>query len=63
MIDGKPLTGAAKAGLNFVGDKQRAIGLRPVGQTLEEARGRDDEATFTLNGLDEYGGQVVHAHQ
>ncbi|GFJ91492.1 hypothetical protein Prum_051340 [Phytohabitans rumicis] len=57
----EPCSGAAEAGLDFVGDEHGAGLSGPVGQGGEKTFGGYDEAAFALDGFDQDGGDVVGA--
>src|SRR5699024_9191890 len=58
-IRSEPGTGANKAGLDFIGDKQHIVGFAPLDNLGQEPLGGHDEATFALDGFHDDGGQVV----
>src|SRR5205807_5005054 len=51
MFGGEPSSGAAKAGLHFVGDEKDAMAAANLLQELEVVGRRDDKAAFAENGL------------
>ena len=55
VLDGPPFAGAARAGLDFIGDEEDAVLIADAAQLLHEDGGRDDVAAFALDGLDEDG--------
>ena len=55
MLVGEQLAGAAQAGLNLVGDEQRAGGVGEVARGLEKLARDGTDAALALNGLDEDG--------
>ena len=53
VLIGEPLAGPAAAGLHFVEDQQQVVLVGQLAQLGEEAVGRDADAAFALNRLDQ----------
>ena len=58
VVERKPVPGSTEPRLDLISDEHHVVGSAPVGNGTEEPRCGHDEATFTLNGLDEHGSEV-----
>src|SRR5450432_3134833 len=58
MLTGEHLSGAAEAALHFVGDEHDAMLVANLHQDAEKLRWGRDEAAFSENRLNDYGGDV-----
>src|SRR5208282_1560885 len=56
MFGSEPFAGACKSGLDFVRDEEDAVLAADILQEFEVVAGRNDEAAFAENGLDDQGG-------
>ena len=52
------MAGAAEAGLDFIGNEQDVVAAADFGGVLDEARGRNQDARFALDGLKQEGAGV-----
>ena len=59
VLVGEPLAGAAAAGLHLVEDQQQLVLVGQLAQAGEEAGGRNADAAFALDRLDQDGGRLV----
>ncbi len=59
MLHGKPGACAPGAGLHLVADQQDAVGVAQCAQALQQLGRRDYEAAFTLNRLNDDGGNAL----
>ncbi len=62
MLHGEQLSGAAEAGLHFIGDQQDAVLIANGAQRLDEVRRRHIEATLALHRLEDDGGHALGIH-
>ena len=59
VLNGPPFAGAARAGLDFIGDQQDAVAIANAPQLLHEHGRGDHVSAFTLNRLDENRGHFL----
>ncbi len=62
VVAGEPVTGAAEAALNLVGDEHSAVVAAPLRKPWQKAVRWHDEATLALNRFDDHRRHLVLAH-
>src|SRR6202453_1172398 len=61
VLAGEHRSGPGKPGHHLVGDEHNVVLMAPIEQRRQEPLGRNDEAAFALDGLDDDGGQIFGA--